>query len=349
MIKSQFESIGVYLPEKIVSTEELIARMENKPQFDLVNLTGIKNRRWRSESEDSYTLAVAAAKKCLEKSKYKAKDIDIIICSSITRYKGGLYYFLEPPFSKFFKDALGLRKSAMNFDMTNACAGMLTSVHILNNMIKTGAIRTGMIVSGESITPIAETAVKEIKDPIDMQFASLTVGDSGAAVIMDASADENEGIDFIEFLTIAEFADLCFGMPSAENPGPAMYTKALEIHKEVLQRVPKLGELLRDKYGTSYKSFDYLIPHQTSTRAIKSAFRLLEEPFGGACPEMLISVDKYGNTSSTSHFVVLDDYLRDKRLKKDSRILFCALASGIVIGILIVKIGALEDKYGYNN
>ena len=67
MIKGQFESLGVYFPDRVVSTQELIDQMPSKPFFDLESLTGVKNRRWRSDSQDSYTMAMAAAENVPEK------------------------------------------------------------------------------------------------------------------------------------------------------------------------------------------------------------------------------------------------------------------------------------------
>ena len=348
MIKAQFESMGVYLPDRVVSTQELIDQMPTKPLFDLEFITGVKDRRWRSDAQDSYTMAMAAATDCLEKSQYQAKDLDVIICTSISHFKGGLNLWMQPDMSKFLKKSLGLRPDAMSFSMTNACAGMLTGVHILNNMIKTGAVKNGMIVSGECITPISETAVKEIKETVDLQFASLTVGDSGVALIMDRATDENEGIDFIDFLTIANFADLCLAMPSVENPGLAMYSKAVEIHQEVILRLPKIMKFIINKHHCTGRNYDYVIPHQTSIRAIQTALDLCKKHLE-VLPEVLISIDKFGNTASTSHFVVLHDHLASKKLKKNSRVFFLAMASGIVIGIVSATIGKLEACYGYHH
>ena len=293
-------------------------------------------------------MAMAAAEACLKKSRYAAKDLDVIICTSISNFKGGLNLWMKPDMSKFLKRSLGMRPDAMSFGVTNACAGMLTGVYILNNMIKTRAVKTGMIISGECITPISETAIKEIKEPIDPQFASLTVGDSGVALIMDGTADEDEGIEFIDFLTIADFADLCLAMPSNENPGLAMYAQAVEIHQETIQRLPKLIKFMMNKHHFTGSDFDYVIPHQTSTRAIQAALRLCAQHLE-VLPEALISIDKFGNTASTSHFVVLHDHLSDKRLKKNSKVLFLALASGIVIGFVSARIGKLEACYGYDH
>ncbi|MBP9010130.1 MAG: hypothetical protein KBG13_02300, partial [Syntrophaceae bacterium] len=86
MIKAQFESLGVFFPDRIVSTEELIDRMPVKPLFDLEFLTGVKNRRWRSDAQDSYTIAMAAALDCLKKSRYRPEQIDVLICASISHF-----------------------------------------------------------------------------------------------------------------------------------------------------------------------------------------------------------------------------------------------------------------------
>jgi 3-oxoacyl-[acyl-carrier-protein] synthase-3 len=347
MKKSRFESIGVYLPEKVVTTSELIGGMGSNAVINVERLTGIKTRRWRSESEDSYMLATKAVKRCLENSSYKASDVDVIISSSISRSKGVGKYLLEPPISKLIKAELGFRHSAINFDITNACAGMLTGIKMLDNMIRSGMVKNGMVVSGECITPISETAVREIKAPFDEQLASLTVGDAGTAIMLDRSLNKDEGIYFAEFVTISQFADLCIGRPSDRTPGVAMYTDSAGIHQESIRRLPFFLEYFFKKNNIPYGDFDYFIPHQTSIRAIKLGLQFISHVIGDAAT--LISVDKFGNTSSTSHFVVLHDHLSRKKLKKNSKVLFAALASGIVIGCVFASIGRLEECYGYDH
>ena len=78
-IRPRFESIGFYVPEKAVTTKELIDQMKKKPLFDLERITSIRERRFRAESESSYTMALTAAKDCLKHSQYEASDLDIII------------------------------------------------------------------------------------------------------------------------------------------------------------------------------------------------------------------------------------------------------------------------------
>ena len=340
MTMTRVESLGVYLPEREVTTRELLEKMDTEPMFDLEKLTGVKNRRWRDDSEDCHSLALNAIERCLQHSSYSAEDIDVIICTSITRFRDGLNFVLEPCLSSYLKKRIGMRADALNFDITNACAGMFSGVHILDQLIKSGAVKNGLIVSGECITPISETALKEISNPVDEQFASLTVGDSGAAVIMDQSTSEDEGIELLELQTMAQFSDFCFGMPSDKNAGVAMYTKAMEIHATVIQRLPATLGHFADKHQIGGSDFDHVIPHQTSERAIRSALALCGETFGDI-PNTCVALDRFGNTSSTSHFVVLNDFMERGEIKPGQKVLMLVMASGIVLGVAAVKVGNL--------
>lgn len=341
MTINRFESFGVYLPEKEVTTPELVDQMGTEPMFDLQRLTGIKSRRWRAEDEDSVSLAMKAIENCLARSNYKAEDIDVIICTAITRFQNqdGLTFVLEPGCSNILKQKLGMRVDALNFDITNACAGMFTGVTVLDQLLKSGAVKTGLVVSGECITPIAETALKEISNPIDDQFASLTVGDSGAAVIMDAQGIEGEEcIDFCEMMTLSKYSDFCYGMPSEQSSGVAMYTKAMEIHGTVIQRLPPICGHYSKALDVTGMSFDHIIPHQTSKRAILTALDLCTQHLG-ELPNICVSLDRFGNTSSTSHFVVMEDYISRGEFKPGQRLLMMVLASGIILGLVSVRLG----------
>ena len=339
-MKVRFESIGLYLPEKIVQTQELISRMKTKPVFDFEKITGIKSRRVRGDNENSLVLALNAAEDCLSRSIYSASELDVIIYCSITRFKENSKFLFEPSMSLFIKRKLGANV-AINFDISNACAGMITGVYILKNMIESGSVKNGMVISGESITHIADTAVKEIQNQIDDQFASLTVGDSGAACIMDRAYNDRYGIDFIDFRTFAHYSELCFGMPSNMGTGIAMYTdtKAMSS-RELMDIWPRYLEEVLEKNNMTYdpNQWDYIITHQIAVGTIHKYLQVGEEYFKKKMPPTLISVDEYGNTSTTTHFVVLHKYLKEKKLKEGSRVLIMSTASGIQMGFMSFSI-----------
>jgi len=341
--KTRIESLGVYFPKKKVSTKEILDQMNFKLPFDLEKVTGIKNRRFREASENSFILASKAAKKCLGKSKYKKSDLDVIINTSITQSKEKFKFMFEPPMSLFIKKHLGCH-SALNFDISNACAGMFTGIYILDSMIKAGVVKNGMVVSGECISPIAENAIEEIKKPLDDQLASLTVGDSGAAIIMDESVSKNGQINYIDIMTDADHVDLCVGKSNSKGTQIAMYTKSSEL-SELGKKIwpPFSNEILKkNKDSLSRKNYDFIILHQISVRTINSYLKCGEKFFKTKMPETLLSVDEFGNTSSTSHFITIYKNIKNGKLKKNSKIFMVSLSSGVAIGCLSLSLSDLK-------
>lgn len=345
---SRFESIGAYLPEKSVTTEELIARLAVPPAFDVEKITGVRERRvhdTRPESyEDSFTLAGKALDDCLSRSQYAGSDIDVLISTSITRSKDGTRMYMEPSFASALARRIGA-ENAITFDLSNACAGMLSGTYILDRMIRSGMVRNGIVVSGEAITPIADTAVREISEKYDLQFASLTVGDSAAAVVLDPSVDESDRIDYIELVTASEFSHLCLGMPSDKSSGVALYTDNRKMHNEARFLVwTDTQRMFYEKRGTTFaeENFDYIIHHQFGAAAVPFMNALAEREFETPMPPDLNVISEYGNTSSTSHFIVLHDHLRRGEIPDGSKLLMVPAASGVVGGFLSTTISSLK-------
>lgn len=349
MSHSRFEAIGAYLPSKRVTTEELVSQLKATPGFDLEKITGVKERRFRSTEpdniEDSFTLAMNAVEDCLSRSQYAASDLDVIISTSITRSKDGTKMYMEPSFAGAIGRAIGAREDVITFDLSNACAGMLTGTYILDRMIRSGAVRRGIVVSGEAITPIAETAVEEISEKYDLQFASLTVGDSGAAVVLDQAVDDADKIHYIELTTASEYSHLCLGMPSEKSQGVALYTDNRKMHNEsrFLLWTDTQGKYL-EKQGGSFadENFDYMIHHQFGAGAIPFINAIAEREFGVPMPPDLNVIEKYGNTSTTSHFIVLHDQLSQQSIPSGAKVLMVPAASGVVAGFLSTTISSLK-------
>jgi 3-oxoacyl-[acyl-carrier-protein] synthase-3 len=344
MISTRFESLGAYLPSDAVTTKELISQMKFPPPYDIEAITGIQQRRVCNEKEDSLILGLAAARDCLKRSRYRAEDLDIIISASISRMQGANRVSWEPSFALLLSRELGAT-SAIHFDVSNACAGMLSGVLLLDRMIKSGIVKNGMVVSGERITPIADTAVKEIKDAMDSQFASLTVGDSGAAVILDQSQGEDDRIHYVELMTCAEYSHLCIGRPSDETGGPALYTNNKEMHKEDrIQLWPRFQMDFLSQRGTNFaaEKYDYIIQHQVGTKAIQKFLKYGKATFNAEIPESLECVTEFANTATTSHFIVLYKHIKEKKVRKGAKFLLVPAASGVVTGCLSVTISSLE-------
>ncbi|MFD3510263.1 3-oxoacyl-ACP synthase III family protein [Nocardia sp. NPDC058666] len=344
---TRIESLGTYLPSKVVSTDELIAQLDTDNPPPLEALTGVRERRVYDDSdagyEDSFTLARHAIDDCLSRSRYTPSEIDVVISASITRTRGRGHYSMEPSFAAVLAEEIGA-EHAVAFDIGNACAGMVTSIMLLDRMIRAGIARTGIVVSGEQITPIAATAVREISEKYDPQFASLSVGDAGACVLLDRAVDDADRIEYVDLMTSSSYAEFCIGGPSRTSQGLAMYTDNKSMHTEqrYLQGIVWYLDYLRERGSRiEAEQLDFIIHHQFSTRALDYINALLERESGLPAPESLTVLEKYGNTASTSHFVALHDHLKRGTITPGSTVLIVPSASGMVYGHMSVHISAL--------
>ncbi|MES2662890.1 MAG: 3-oxoacyl-ACP synthase [Pseudomonadota bacterium] len=346
----RFESIGAFIPEKKVSTDELMSQLVCPQPIDLIEITGIRERRMLQSKESSFTAARDAALDCLKHSKYQPKDIEVIISCSISRTlklnpdSENIQFFFDPPLSHFIKNEVGMH-SAINFDVSNACAGMMTGVHLLKHMIEAGVVKNGMVVSGEQISDIAITATKEIQHPWDSQFGSLTIGDSGVAVIVDDEGIETDKIDYLELVTCAEYADLCIGKPSEKTPSYALYTNNAQMHKkERLLMWPAFQNAFFEKTGKTFKAekFDYIIHHQVGLKFVDMVNKLAESFFGTSMPPAINCLEELGNTASTSHFITLYKFLQKNKPASPIKILMVPAASGLITGMLSTTISNLK-------
>lgn len=342
--RSRFESLGLELPERRLTSRELMEGSRHHPDIDIERLTGIRERRVCSEGEDSYTMAVAAARDCLAHSKHGAGDLEMLVSCSISKNEGGLRHRLEPPLSLSIKEAIGASR-AQSFDLSNACAGMLTGVFVLNDFIRRGAIRCGMVVSGEYISNLGANAAKKIRSIMSPQLASLTLGDAGVAAIVERAPESSRGIRVLAFTTLSEHSRLCIGLPATVGPGGKMYTKARTIHRVALEDAPPLIADALDQSGLRFDDIDHVIPHQTSKRAVEKGGKELSERLGAAPKHMVENVQEHGNTASTTHFVALYEYLRDGRFAKGDHIMLISLASGLEVGVLVFEVDELMERY----
>lgn len=341
---TRIAAVGAKLPEHRVSTHELMASTRHHTRIDLERLTGIRERRVCGPDETSLSLALDAARDCLAHSTYTGADLDVVIDASITRYVDGTTHRFEPPLSYSIKEAIGAH-GAMSFDISNACAGMLTGVFVLNEMIRRGQVRRGMVVSGERITGLGTNAARTIRSIFSLQLASLTLGDAGAAVIVDRAPAP--AIQIAGFATLAEHSRLCIGVPALHHPGAVMFTRARKIHEVAMEDGPPLLDEILEAAGLKLSDIDWLIPHQTSVRAIKGAEKSLAKRTGEHPKHMVITVDEYGNTASTTLFVALHRYLTEGKLHAPDKVLLLSVASGLQIGVVLFEVGDLEVSHGH--
>ncbi|MFL5653802.1 MAG: AMP-binding protein, partial [Ktedonobacteraceae bacterium] len=348
LCNTRIESLGTYLPARDVSTEDVLRACKQQVLFPLQDFTGIKSRRVVGEGEFSIDLAKKAIEDCLDNSRYHPADIDILICCNCSRCDGPNYQItFEPGTSIKLKKYFGF-DNALVFDITNACAGMFTGVYIVDALIKAGLIRCGMVASGEYITHLTHTAQKEIDNYMDLRLACLTLGDAGAAIILDRSPGDKLGFHEIDMYTLGRYSPYCIAGPTEEEHGGAiMFTEmgklaAVGIKQSVAHVFHVLKQLQRP-----VDAFQHIIPHQTSKISLDEVARETNRLHNReVCSDrnIIYNLTERGNTASTSHFVALKDNIVNSRIASGDNVIFSITASGLNVGTALYTFDDLPDR-----
>jgi 3-oxoacyl-[acyl-carrier-protein] synthase III len=195
------------------------------------------------------------------------------------------------------------------------------------------------VVSGEYISQLGTNAARHVRSIMSRELASLTLGDAGGAVLVERAEAGQPGITVAGFTTVADHSRLCLAHPARHHAGARMFTKARAIHRVAIADMPVLLREALEAAGLRIDDIDHVIPHQTSARAIRKGERVVNEALGGEPRNpVVVTVDRYGNTASTTHVVALVEELEAGRLHAGDRVALLALASGLEIGVVLFTV-----------
>ncbi|HZB98024.1 MAG TPA: 3-oxoacyl-[acyl-carrier-protein] synthase III C-terminal domain-containing protein, partial [Candidatus Sulfotelmatobacter sp.] len=342
------ESLGVYLPAGSVSTAELVRGCRSRVLLPLERLTGIRSRHVAAPDEFCIDIAAAAVRDCLAGSRHKADEIDLLISCSIDHCEGPQHrHSLEPNTSLQLRERLALA-NATAFDVSNGCAGMFTGIKVAEAFLKAGTSCCALVVSGEFISHLATTAQREISTLDDQRLACLTLGDAGAAVILEMSEDGEAGFESIDMHTVSKYSSYCIAKPSREPEGGViMLTDAIRLSTTTVEHaIPHAAAALR-RLDWRVDDLQHVIVHQTSRMSIQQAAQRISAFLGQRLPQSVNIADileDHGNTATTSHFVALYDLMEKSRLHSGDRVLFSTTGSGLTIGTALYTFDDMPER-----
>nr|BBH90794.1 hypothetical protein KTC_55450 [Thermosporothrix sp. COM3] len=347
-VNTIIESIGVYLPPKAVTTDELLQNCKRPIRFPLARLTGIKSRRMAGETEFSIDIARKAVSDCFDRSKYRPEDIDMIICGNISRCdRPGMQFTFEPGTAVRLKHYFGMT-NAIAFDVDNACTGLFTAANIVDAFLQAGLIRRGMVVSGEYITHLSLTAQKELSGFMDSRLPCMTVGDAGAAMILERAHDQSVGFHAFDMFSLGRFSWDCIAKATDQPHGGAiMYTDAVNVSAVNMKYAVAHAANIIAQTGFPHDSFQHVIIHQTSGTTIRDAAREINRYYGKeVCTQenVINNIAERGNTATTTHIVALMDHIRSGRIQSGDNVVFGITGSGATIGAAIYTFDDLPDR-----
>ena len=323
-LNTQISGFACYLPPNVKRSEDTVPLGTIPRGIDFKRLTKIETHHEVLDGQGSLELAVQAANKAIARSGVSKDEIDLVVSCSVTKLNAELQNLIEPCLASHISRALGI--DAQNFDVANACSGMVTGLLIADRKIKAGKIRNALIVSGEYLTGALYEALDKNLLFNPKALASLTIGDAGGAYVISQSKEER--IHFFEPLTLAQYSQLCIGDAAVGRPGPAMRTESRKLQKAALKNLTTY--IKRDmKSPEDFDSLHHFISHQTTPRAVNKGASLIGESFGH--PDIVRSISHTGNTASTSHAAVLETLLEDGQLAPDQKIYFMSFGSGLAM------------------
>ncbi len=341
------ESIGTYLPPTTLSTTEVIEGCRNRLDFPLQKMTGIATRHVAGIKEFSIDLARHAALECLHHSRFAPTDIDLLIACNISRYdEPNFGVSFEPTTASKLKSQIGA-SNAIAFDVCNACAGFFTALSIAEARLLSGETRRAMIVSGEYITHLTKTAQLEIDGFLDPRLACLTLGDAGAAVIVELN-DEGFGFETLDLYTAGRHHELCIAKVTDKSHGGAiMLTDALKASAVTLDHSVNHAHRVLKEHEWSPANVGHVIMHQTSTTTLNGAIEELNRHFGMQVCDRESAVNNLlhrGNTASTTHWIAVMDMIRRGRIQSGDKAVFAISGSGQTIGTALYRFDHLPDR-----
>ena len=316
---------GSYLPERIVTNQDLEKTMETSDEW-IVSRTGIKARRVAAANEATSDLAFYAAKRALDDAKLEAAEIELIIVATVSPDMS------FPSTACLVQEKLGAKKAAA-FDISVACSGFVYGMSIAEQFIVNGIYKKALVIGAETLSRFISW---------DDRKTGMLFGDgAGAAVLGETS--NGCGILAMDIGADGSGAEL-LKVPAGGSRMPASAATVEErLHliqmdgSEVFKfAVRVMGEsALRALAAAGLTTDDValLVPHQANIRIINSAVKRL----GMAAEKVMVNVDKYGNTSAASIPIALDEAAKAGRIKNGDVVALCGFGAGLSWGASIIK------------
>mgnify|MGYP001055038954 CR=1 FL=1 len=332
MAYAAFRSIGAYVPEKILTNDDLAKMVDTTDEW-ITKRTGIKERRISKKEETTSDMGTAAAKKAIERSGLDISEIDMLICATISPDD-----FCTPSTATIISDKLGLA-TVTSFDISAACTGFVYILSIAKAFIEAGMKKNVLIVGAEKLSAITDYTDRG---------TCILFGDGAGAAIISATENKEEAIIDIHTGADGTFSDLLMtpngGSGSIhdaldqEGAGCFMQMKGNETFKVAVRTLTKdVVEILEDNNIES-SAIKHFIPHQANLRIIKAvgdALKMKDE-------QVVLTVAKYGNTSGASIPMAINDIYEQGKLKKGELMLLDAFGGGLTWGSALVPFSPLK-------
>jgi 3-oxoacyl-[acyl-carrier-protein] synthase-3 len=317
---------GTYVPEKVLSNADL-ERMVATSDAWITERTGIKERRIAADGEVTSDMAVKASIRALEMARTRPEELDAIIVGTVSPDMP------MPSCAVLVQAKLGAKK-AFAFDISAACAGSIFGLGIADQYIQTRNARRVLVIGAELLSRVVDWTDRN---------TCVLFGDAAGAMVLGPSDDPEHGLLGTWLRSDGDAAPLlCIpGGGSAQPQSETVLQQNLhkvmmngrEVYKYAVRAVPEALHKALDACGYRPDQVTHLIAHQANLRIIESVCQRVGIPL----EKCWINIDRYGNTSSASMPITLDEANRAGRLRPGDLIAMVAIGAGMAWGSALVR------------
>jgi 3-oxoacyl-[acyl-carrier-protein] synthase-3 len=320
-IRSQIVGCGGYLPERIVTNDELARRLDTSDEW-IVQRTGIRQRHIAAAGELCSDLARRAAQRALASAGMSTEELDLVIVATATPDN------TFPSTATKVQGQLGATRGCA-FDVAAACSGFVYALAVADNFIKAGQAKSALVIGAETFSRI-----------LDWQDRSTCVlfGDGAGAVALRAVPDDGpngRGVLSTHLHSDGRDYDMLYvdGGPSSTQTAGVVHMDGREVFRNAVNRLAEaVDEALAANHLTA-ADVDWLVPHQANRRIIDSMGRKL----GLSGDKVVVTIDRHANTSAASIPLALAEAVGDGRLRPGQLVLMEAMGGGLTWGASLVR------------
>ena len=316
--RSRIAGTGAYVPERVMTNAELEKLVDTSDEW-IQERTGIKQRRVAAEGEAASDMAVQAARRALEAAGLSATDLDMIVVGTISADMP------LPACAAFVQQKLGC-PGIPAFDVAAACAGFVYALSIGDQFIRSGAHQRVLVIGVELLSRVLNW---------NDRATCVLFGDGAGAAVLAPASDDGRGVLSTRLYTDATLAEsLCIPAGGSKEPLTSAGIEAGrdkvhmiggDIFKIAVRNLTSSSREALTAAGIEASAVDWVVPHQANLRIIAQVAQRLDIPLD----RFVLNIERYGNTSSASIPIALDEAVRDGRVKPGDTVLMCALGAGI--------------------
>ena len=323
--RAAITSLGVYVPERVVTNAELEKRVETSDQW-IRTRTGICERRYAEPGTPTSDLAVRAIRDCLERRGIGADELDLIVVATVTPD------MLFPATACVIQDKIKATK-AWGFDISAACSGFVYALTTGAQFVQAGTHRKVLVVGADVMTSILDYTDRT---------TCVLFGDGAGAVLLEPSTDDTGILDFANEVDGSGGCYLRMEAGGSLNPTTHetvdkkmhyIRQDGAHVFKYAVRKFADSSAAILERNGVAFDRLDLLVPHQANVRIIDAA----RDRLGLADDKVVKNISRYGNTTAATIPLALGTALDENRLRRNSLILMAAVGAGFTVGTALVR------------